>query len=74
MTPYQPPHEKPPSVVLPAAVIALSVVLGLYAILALPGAGNSNRSLWIAAQEILRSGDTLTFNGARPSRPEPVRN
>ncbi len=56
MTPYQHPHEKPPSVVLPAAVIALSVVLGLYAILALPGAGNSNRSLWIAVQEILRSG------------------
>ncbi len=74
MTPYQHPHEKPPSVVLPATVIALSVVLGLYAILALPGAGNSNRSLWIAAQEMIRSGDTLSFNTNRSSKPETLRN
>ena len=74
MTPYQHPHQKPPSVLLPGAVIALSVVLGLYAILALPGAGNSNRSLWIAVQEILRSGETLSFNGARTNRPETIRN
>jgi len=74
MTPYRPPHEKPPSVVLPAAVIVLSLILGLYAILALPGAGNSNRSLLIAAQEMLRSGDTFSVNGARPRRLETVQN
>jgi len=74
MTPYQHPHEKPPSIVLPMTVIGLSVVLGLYAILALPGAGNSNRSLWIAAQELIRSGDTLSFNGARGTKPETLRN
>ena len=71
---YQPPHEKPPSIVLPAVVIALSVVLGLYAIFALPGAGNSNRSLWIAAQDMIRSGDTLSFTGTRSDRPDTVRN
>lgn len=74
MTPYQHPHEKPPSVILPVTVIALSVVLGLYAILALPGAGNSNRSLWIAAQEMIRSGDTLSLNASRTSKPESLRN
>ena len=74
MAPYHHPHEKPPSVVLPATIIALSVVLGLYAILALPGAGNSNRSLWIAAQEMIRSGDTLSFNTNRSSKPETLRN
>jgi hypothetical protein len=74
MAPYQHPHEKPPSVVLPATVIALSVLLGLYAILALPGAGNSNRSLWIAAQEMIRSGDTLSFNPSRSTKPETLRN
>ena len=74
MAPYHNPHEKPPSVVLPATIIALSVVLGLYAILALPGAGNSNRSLWIAAQEMIRSGDTLSFNTNRSSKPETLRN
>ena len=74
MTPYQHPHEKPPSVILPATIIALSVVLGLYAILALPGAGNSNRSLWLAAQEMLRSGDTLSFNASRSGKPDTLRN
>ena len=74
MTPYQHPHEKPPSVVLPATIIALSVVLGLYAILALPGAGNSNRSLWIAAQDMIRSGDNLSFHASRSTKPETLRN
>lgn len=74
MTPYQHPHEKPPSVLLPATIIGFSVVLGLYAILALPGAGNSNRSIWIAAQEMFRSGDTLSFNAAHSTKPEALRN
>ena len=64
MAPPRSRFDKPASNGIFFAIIGLSAVLGLYAILALPGTGNSNKSAWQYVKETFR-GDVVV---ARPSR------
>lgn len=45
MTQYRSSYDKPASNIIPFTVIGLSVFMGLYAILALPGHGNERSSI-----------------------------
>ncbi len=65
MRPSRNPYDKPASNGIFFAIIGASVVLGLYAILALPGTGNSNRTAWQYVKETFR-GDIVAARA--PSR------
>ena len=53
MTQYRNRHDKPASNIIPFTVIGMSVAMGLYAILALPGHGTGRSSVASALRSLV---------------------
>ena len=63
-------YDKPTSNLIPVTVIGLSFAMGLYALLALPGHGNSGRSLMASLRDSLRADYSTTLPAHRAGKVE----
>ena len=63
-------YDKPVSNLIPVTVIALSFTMGLYALLALPGQGNTGRSLIASLKDSLRADYSMTMPAHRGGKIE----
>ncbi len=63
-------YDKPVSNLIPVTVIALSFAMGLYALLALPGQGNTGRSLIASLKDSLRADYSMTMPAHRGGKVE----
>ena len=63
-------YDKPTSNLIPVTVIGLSFAMGLYALLALPGQGNSGRSLIASLKDSLRADYSMTMPAHRGGKVE----
>lgn len=63
-------YDKPSSNLLPLTVIGLSFAMGLYALLALPGYGNTGRSLIASLKDSLRADYAITMPAHRGGKVE----
>lgn len=63
-------YDKPVSNLIPVTVIGLSFAMGLYALLALPGQGNTGRSLIASLRDSLRSDYSMTMPAPRGGKVE----
>ena len=62
--------DKPASNLIPVTVIGLSFAMGLYALLALPGQGNTGRSLIASLRDSLRTDYSMTMPAHRAGKVE----
>lgn len=63
-------YDKPTSNLIPVTVIGLSFAMGLYALLALPGQGNTGRSLIASLKDSFRADYSMTMPAHRSGKVE----